>query len=156
MTDEMRQLLRNLVHERRTASLGTLHNGEPFVSMVPFAVSGENSFIIHVSGLAAHTRDMLAHPRVSLMITALEDADTMPQALPRVTVDAVARRLADDDPEYAAAREAYLTRFPQSEPIFELGDFSLFAIEPASLRLVAGFGAASTLSPAELTEALQA
>ncbi|MHB0969247.1 MAG: HugZ family pyridoxamine 5'-phosphate oxidase [Thermoanaerobaculia bacterium] len=152
----MRQLLRDLVQQRRTASLGTLHNGEPFVSMVPFAVSAGNCFIVHVSGLAAHTRDMLAHPRVSLMITAIEDADTMPQALPRVTIDAATRRLADDDPIYTAAREAYLTRFPQSEPIFELGDFALFAIEPASLRLVAGFGAASTLSPADLTEALQA
>lgn len=76
----MSQLLRDLVHGRRTAALGTLHNGEPFVSLVPFAVSGSNSFIIHVSGLAAHTRDMLAHSRVSLMITAVEDSDTMPQA----------------------------------------------------------------------------
>jgi hypothetical protein len=156
MNLEMSQLLRDLVHGRRTAALGTLHNGEPFVSMVPFAVSDDGSFVIHVSGLAAHTRDMLAHPRVSLMITAIEDSDTMSQALPRVTVEATVRQLEKDGAEYAGAREAYLTRFPQSEPIFELGDFSLFAFVPSSIRLVAGFGQASTLSPDDLAQALRA
>jgi heme iron utilization protein len=155
MSSEREQLLRDLVRQRRTGSLGTLHNGEPSVSMVPFAVTGDSRFILHVSGLAAHTRDMLSHPRVSLMITAAEDEATMPQALPRMTVDGVARQVTGDAADYAESREAYLGRFPQSEPMFGLGDFSLFAIEPASIRLIAGFAQAWTLTPDDLVRALR-
>jgi putative heme iron utilization protein len=80
--------------------------------------------------------------------------DAMPQALPRVTVQGEAQELTDDAPLYAAARAAYLARFPDSEPMFGFGDFSLFVIRPASLRLVGGFAQAKTLAPEDLVAAL--
>ena len=61
--------LASLVRSRTVAALGTLHAGAPFVSMVPFAVLPEgDAFVIHVSRLAAHTRDMIDDPRVSLLV----------------------------------------------------------------------------------------
>jgi len=52
--------LASLVHRRTAAALGTLHAGAPVVSMVPYAVLPDGSaFVIHVSRLAAHTKDML-------------------------------------------------------------------------------------------------
>ena len=47
--------LRNLLNAQRVAALGTLdESGQPFVSMVPFAVDGSNgTLVIHVSGLGA-------------------------------------------------------------------------------------------------------
>jgi hypothetical protein len=40
------------------------------------------------------------------------------------------------------AREVYLARFPEAEPMTHLGDFSFVAIQPISARQVAGFGTA--------------
>ena len=73
MDATLTRTMRELVLGRSVAALGTLHAGEPLVSMVPYALHGaDHNFLIHVSALAAHTRDMLAHPRVSLLITAAE------------------------------------------------------------------------------------
>jgi heme iron utilization protein len=140
---------------RRIASLGTLHQGEPFVSMVPYAVLPDASgLVVHVSGLSAHTGDMLASPRVSVMIAAADAPDALAQALPRVTIQADAVPIAASDPGHGAARAAYLARFPHAARIFELPDFSLFVIRPVSLRLIAGFAQARTLPPQALAEAL--
>jgi hypothetical protein len=157
MDDTLASKLRELVTSRSTAALGTLHSGAPYVSMVPFALLNDGSaFIVHVSQLAAHTRDMLADPRVSLLIAEPERPGTSPQALPRVTVVGTARRLSGGSPEQAAARDAYLARFPDAAPLFGLGDFSLFAITPTSVRWVAGFAQARSLTPAAFARAVRA
>ena len=50
--------IKSLLATQRIASLGTLHDGDPHVSMVPFAVLPAGpDFVIHVSSLAAHTGD---------------------------------------------------------------------------------------------------
>jgi len=123
--------------------------------MVPFAlVSDGSAFILHVSGLAAHTSDMLAEPRVSLLIAEPEGSGVPPQALPRATVLGNARQLSAESTEYESARGAYLTRFPDSAPMFGLGDFSLFAIAPSTVRWVAGFGQALSLTPESFAKAV--
>lgn len=157
MNDALALGLRALLTGRSVAALGTLHSGAPYVSMVPFALLEDGSaFVIHVSGLAAHTRDMLADPRVGLLVMGSEQAGVPPQALPRVTVLGSAIRLGPESAEHARAREAYLKRFPDSAPIFELGDFSLFAIAPTSGRFVAGFAQAVSLTPESLSGAVKA
>ena len=153
---DLANTLRTLLETQPIASLGTLHKGEPYVSMVPFALLPGGVFIIHVSTLAAHTKDMLESPRVSLLVIAPLEADASPQALARVTIQADAERLDDAMPEHAEARAAYLERFPQSAQTFELSDFSLFAIRPRSLRLVGGFAQAKTLTPEGFARALSA
>ena len=126
MDDALHRQLYSLVHGRRIASLGTLDKGEPFVSMVPYALHGERaSPIIHVSALSAHTRHMLVHPRVSFMVTESENAPDgdgqpiAPQALPRVTVQGDASRLDPEGDDYTAAKRAYLARFPDAALMFE-------------------------------------
>ena len=53
--DESIAELGALVGGRQVAALGTLHEGAPYVSAVPFALLEDGSaFIIHVSELAAH------------------------------------------------------------------------------------------------------
>jgi putative heme iron utilization protein len=54
--------------------------------------------------------------------------------------------MARDGDAYAAARDTYLARFPESEVTFGLDDFSLFALQPVAARLVAGFGRAYGLT----------
>ncbi len=49
------QTLRELLRTQQVAALGTLHQGQPYVSMVPFALlPGGSGFVIHVSQLATH------------------------------------------------------------------------------------------------------
>lgn len=114
--------------------------------MVPFVLPPDDTrLFIHVSALATHTRDMQEHPRVSLLVMAEPDGVTGPQALPRVAVQADAVTVPSDAPDYPAACAAYLGRFPDAAQTFELGDFSIVALKPASARLVAGFGRAYSL-----------
>lgn len=138
--------LRRLLDRRPVAALGTLHRGDPAVSMVPFAMlPGAAALVIHVSSLATHTRDLQQHPRVSLLVMAEPDSSVPPQALPRVALQCDARTLPRDGAEYDAARAAYLERFPDAAPTFELGDFAIVVLQPVSARLVAGFGRAYSL-----------
>jgi len=155
MTPTHTQILRDLLRTQQVAALGTLHRGQPYVSMVPFALRpGGTDFIIHVSQLAAHTKDMLASPQVSLLVVAPPAPGVMAQELARITVQGEAVQYGPGTPEHAVAKTAYLARFPQSEMMFGFADFSLFAIVPASIRFVGGFAQATTISPQALAEAL--
>jgi putative heme iron utilization protein len=156
MDDSLALKLRRLLAGRSVAALGTLHAGAPYVSMVPFALLEDASaFVIHVSRLAAHTNDMLADPRVSLLVMEAEQPGVSPQALPRATVLGRALELTADSADHARARNVYLKRFPSSAPMFELGDFSLFTITPDTVRWVAGFGQALSLTPASFAKAVR-
>src|SRR5262249_39789819 len=138
--------LQSLLASRRVASLGTIHEGEPYVSMVPFALRSDGSaFLIHVSGLSAHTEDMLADPRVALLVMDVEKPAMMAQVLARVTVLGTAAQISEPSPEYDAGKLRYLERFPDAEPMFNLGDFSVFAITPTHVRWIGGFAGAQTL-----------
>lgn len=150
MPDLRGELLRSLLRSQTVGALATLHKGRPAVSMVPFAQSpGSSALAIHVSRLATHTQDMEVTPEVALLVIATPQPDVAPQALPRISITGLARRCAPEDSEYDAARAAYLARFPESEPMFGFGDFSIFLIEPASIRGVAGFGQAWSLNRAQ-------
>jgi len=155
MKPEHARTLRDLLFTQQVAALGTLHEGEPYVSMVPFALlPGGASLIIHVSQLAAHTKDMLAHPQVSLLVIAPPTPEVTAQELARITLLGEAVQVARGTPEHAAAKAAYLARFPQTEMLFGFSDFSLFAIVPESIRFVGGFAQATTLSPETLASVL--
>ena len=150
-------VLRSLVLGRSVAALATLHDGAPFASMVPFAATlhgGRLRLVAHVSGLAAHTRDMRADPAVCLLVTAAESADVPPQALPRVSLPGRAEFVPADHPHHAVLKAAYLAKFPEAADLFAFADFSLVAIEPTSARLVAGFARATTLSADSLAAAM--
>jgi putative heme iron utilization protein len=150
-------LLRELVRAQPVAALGTLHAGAPWVSMVPYAVLPDGTaFVIHVSQLAGHTRDMLESPAVSLLVIAPPAPGVTPQERARVTVQGHAHACAAGAADYAAARDAYLARFPNSERMFAFADFSLFLIRPTRARLVGGFARATDVSAADLAAALEA
>jgi hypothetical protein len=140
--------LRELLRTQQVAALGTLHKGQPYVSMVPFAVLPRGAgFVIHVSQLATHTKDMLSIPHVSLLVVAPPTPEIPAQALARVTIQGEALRYINGTQGHASAKAAYLSRFPQSAQMFSFSDFSLFAIRPSSIRFVGGFAQATTISP---------
>jgi putative heme iron utilization protein len=148
--------LKNLVHGQPVAALGTLHEGRPFVSMVPFAVLPDGSaMVIHVSHLATHTKDMLDNPAVSLLVMAPLTPELSPQELARVTIQGQAVPCDAASPKYAEAKSVYIERFSQSAGMFDFADFQLFLIEPTSARHVGGFARAATLGSDALTDVLR-
>lgn len=152
------QALRTLFATQRVAALGTLgEDGRPFVSMVPFAVEpASGQVVIHVSGLAAHTGNLMRHAEVSLLVMQAEVAGEPVHALPRATLEGVATVLALESAPWAAARVAYLARFPEAEPMTTLGDFRFVGISIAGARQVAGFGAARSLDGEAILQVLRA
>jgi len=149
MTPDQAQGLKQLLQAQDVAALGTLHRGEPFVSMVPYALLADGRLVIHVSQLATHTRDMQEHAGVSVMVLGARAPDALPQEQPRASLQGVAQPCPEDAAEYAAARQAYLARFPHSEEMFGFGDFWLVLITPRSLRFVAGFAQAWSVTAAD-------
>lgn len=157
MPDPLASVLRGLLLDRSTAALATLDEGRPAASMIPFAVhAGPEGLrlVTHVSGLAAHTRQMRAVPEVCLLVTAAERSGTMPQALARVSLPARAEFIPAEHPDHASLKAAYLAKFPDAADLFLLGDFSIVAFTPESGRLVAGFGRAVTLDPEAIAAAV--
>ena len=156
MNADLNERLARLLRLRTTAALGTLHAGAPFVSMVPYAIAADGSgFVIHVSKLAAHTKDMLADARVSLLVAEVEASGKPAQALARVTVQGTARRIPANSPDLSRLKTPYLARFPEAEQLFGFTDFSIFLIRPESARFVAGFADAHSLTGASMVVLLQ-
>lgn len=149
--------LRTLLQTQRVAALGTLNaDGSPFVSMVPFAVEPASvQLVIHVSGLAGHTRNLQTTPHVSLLVMQAEVAGEPVHALSRVTLEGVAAVFERDSAVWQLARDAYLARFPEAEPMTELGDFMFVGITVQGARQVAGFGAARSLDAETVAEVLR-
>src|SRR5512135_1723801 len=87
MTGADRQALRRLLLRQEVAALATLHRDEPFASMVPYALlPAGRGLVVHVSRLATHTQDMVAHPKVSLLVVAERTPEVSAQALERATL----------------------------------------------------------------------
>jgi putative heme iron utilization protein len=146
MQTDQAQRLRQLLNSQEIAALATLHQGEPAVSMVPYALlPGSGSLVIHVSRLATHTRDMQAHSGVSMLVLGERTPQMLAQELPRVSLQGQAHPCPPEAADYAPARQAYLARFPQSEEMFGFADFSLFLVVPRSLRFVGGFAQAGSM-----------
>jgi putative heme iron utilization protein len=156
MNTELSERLVQLLRQRATAALGTLRDGAPFVSMVPYAIAADGSgFVVHVSKLAAHTKDMLADTRVSLLVAEAEGGGKSALALARVSLQGTARRMPSGSPDLSGSRAAYLARFPEAAQMFDFADFSIFLIRPVSVRFVAGFGEAHSLSAETFAQLLQ-
>jgi hypothetical protein len=148
--------VRSLLQARRVAALGTIAgDGAALVSMVPFAIEPQQRcLVIHVSELAAHTRNLQATNRVSLLVMESEVPGQPVHALPRVTFDGTASVPERESGPWLACRAAYLARFPEAEMMTQLGDFKFVAIELKGARQVAGFGAARSIDEDEVRLAL--
>jgi len=152
------QEIKALLRRRRWAALAVLDgDGAPAASMVAYAFDeATEGLILHLSRLAAHTRQILAQPRIALVVgdpdCATDQAVSDPQLLARVSLNGLIHPIDRASADYMAARAAYLARLPTAEQLFALGDFQLFRFRPESLRFVGGFGRAHTLDWDQLRE----
>jgi hypothetical protein len=142
---EPRTAARTLMREARSGALATLMagSGDPYCSLVNVATAVDGSPLLLISRLAVHTRNVLADPRVSLMLDERKPGDPLEGA--RVMLMGHAAKT-----ESEAARRRYIARQPEAEMFAGFGDFAFYEIKLKGAHLVAGFGRIVDLSPADL------
>lgn len=111
--------------------------------MVPFALDCGVP-LLHLSGIARHSRNLAVDARAGLMICTAEQEGQSVLALPRLSVQGVVEAVRERD--LGRAKESYLRRLPEATPLFELPDFRLFSLQLQRIYWIAGFGAARELS----------
>ena len=136
---------KKLVREGRSGALATLMagSGDPYCSLVNVATASDGAPLLLISRLAVHTRNILADPRVSLMVDERRAGDPLEGA--RVMLMGTAAATGD-----AASRRRYLARQPAAEMLTGFADFAFYRIEPRAAHLVAGFGRIVDLKPHDI------
>jgi hypothetical protein len=146
-----------LLDERRWAALATIGmRGKPEASMVAYVVDEKlDALYLHLSQLAAHSRNLLRNPDASLVVSEADSGDGDPQQMARVSLFGRVSCLQRDEPGYEEARCRYLHRLPTAEPLFDFADFRLFRFAIYTARFVGGFAQAHSYDAADLAEALR-
>ncbi|MTH78399.1 HugZ family protein [Paracoccus aestuariivivens] len=152
--DEARALARRLLAEMRHAVLGTLdpETGTPLVTRIAVQIDGTGTPVALLSGLAAHTRALIADPRAGLLVSddSVAKGDVMAHA--RLSVLAQAEQI-EATPEM---RDAWVGQDPKSKVYIGLPDFRFWRLVPQSGLLNGGFGRAFKLSPDDMLKSKDA
>jgi len=144
---------RTLIHLGRIASLSTLSRkqpGFPFGSLMPYALDSQGRPIFLVSTMAMHTQNLQADPRASLFVTE-PHASGDPLGASRVTLMGNVGRI--PEPDVAAARTAYLTRYPDSKYWVDFDDFFFYRMDVLDVYYVGGFGVMGWVPASDYSEA---
>jgi heme iron utilization protein len=112
------------------------HPGWPFGSVMPFALTADGSPLFLISGMAIHTQNLLAEPRVSLLVVQ-SGSGSDPLGSPRATLLGSARRI--DEPSQEL-RDTYLARHASARYWIDFSDFSFFQLDVTDVYFVGGFG----------------
>lgn len=147
MDAQSEKVLAHLIRNTRIATLATLRDETPQVSMVAYIHNDDfSSFYIFVSRLAQHTLDMQKKKSIGLLICETDDNRSDPQSLVRVSIRGTTEIIENGAPGYTPLKKQYLTRFPESEQLFSLTDFNFWRIIPKGGRYVAGFAKAYNIT----------
>ena len=143
---------KKLLREGRSGALATLMagSGDPYCSLVNMATAADGAPLLLISRLAVHTKNILADPRVSVMIDERKEGDPLQGA--RIML--MGSAAATDDPDI---RRRYLDRQPEAAMFAGFADFAFYRVTLKAAHLVAGFGRIVDLKPQDiLTETADA
>jgi hypothetical protein len=139
---------RQLMRAADRAVLATTLTGQPlpwpYASLVQVAFDHDGAALLLLSDLAEHTKNLLADPRVSLLIDGTA-GHAVPLAGPRLTLLGLATR--DEAPRL---RRRYVARHPSAEVYAGFKDFHLYQVAVERGHLVGGFGKIRWIEAAEL------
>jgi len=136
---------KKLLREGRSGALATLMqgSGDPYCSLVNVATATDGAPLLLISRLAVHTKNVLADPRVSLMLDERKAGDPLQGA--RVMLMGTAAVTSDRD-----ARRRYLERQPEAQMFAEFADFAFYRMTLRGAHLVEGFGRIVDLNPQDI------
>ena len=137
---EAKRLLRSV----RAGALATLDGDHsPFATLVNIATDFDGAPTLLMSGLSAHTRNLDADPRASILLA--EGGKGDPLAHARLTVTGNVRRI-DAEQERGRLKLRFLNRHPKSALYADFGDFAFYRLEIARAHLNGGFARAADFS----------
>lgn len=152
-----RELALRFRTEFKTVVLGTTSaDGVPDASVAPAVLRDDGAVYVYISGLAAHTRNLAATRRASLLLLEAESATAQLLARRRLTFPCTATAVPRANPEFDPIISAFRQKF--GAPISLLAtmpDFQIFRLTLQPGRLVAGFGEAYTVEPLDWTKLSQ-
>jgi heme iron utilization protein len=137
----------HLLHQAASGTLATHSRqpeGFPYPSILPFAPDFRHRPTILVSGLAEHTRNLLADPRAGFLISHAPDGDVLNGE--RVTLLGEFQKV-EQTPELT---QRYLRYHPDAERYLALGDFEFWVMSVTRMRYIGGFGAMGWVEGNEL------
>src|SRR5271163_1673455 len=116
--------VKSLLRRSRQGALATLmtESGDPYCSLVNVASHPDGSPILLISRLAVHTKNLLADPRVSLMLDERVEGDPLEGS--RIMLSGHAEEVAADE----IVRRRYLNAHPSAEMFVDFKDFSFFRL----------------------------
>lgn len=142
---EAKQFLRS-TRSGVLSSLSIKFAGYPFGSVMPFVLGHDCQPIVLISTIAEHTKNIIANPKVSLLVFAgAEDL----HANGRLTLIGEAVQIEKDDADLMAR---YCRYFPESTGYLTMHDFQFYRINIAQARYIAGFGKMSWMAGNELVD----
>jgi heme iron utilization protein len=132
---------RHMVRASLKSTLATTDcdTGEPYASMVLLATDLSGAPVTLISGLARHTRNLIAHPAASLLIDTSNPAGDA-ESGGRITLSGHFAASAS-----AATRARFLARHPAASIYADFADFAFYRFAIASAHLIEGFGRIITL-----------
>jgi hypothetical protein len=138
-------VFKKLLREARSGALATLMvgSGDPYCSLVNVATTAIGEPVLLLSRLAVHTKNLLADPRVSLMLDERREGDPLEGA--RIMLVGTAA-VADG----ADTRRRYLERQPEAAAFADFSDFAFYRMTLKGGHLVAGFGRIVDLKPQDV------
>jgi heme iron utilization protein len=137
----------HLLHQTASGTLATHSRqpeGFPYPSILPFALDSRHRPTILVSGLAEHTRNLLADPRAGFLVSHAPDGDVLNGE--RVTLLGTFQKV-EPTPEVT---QRYLRYHPDAARYLALGDFEFWVMSVERMRYIGGFGAMGWLDGKEL------
>ena len=144
---------KRLLRATRSGALSTIERkgGHPFATLVTVATDHDGSPILLLSQLSAHTRNLDAEPRCSILLA--EGGKGDPLAHPRLTVFGRAVKQKDEAVR-ARLKARFLSRHPKSGLYADFGDFGFWKIEVEGAHLNGGFAKAADFPAADVLTSL--
>lgn len=144
-TFNARLAAKKLLREGRSGALATVlpGSGDPYCSLVNVATGVDGAPLLLLSKLALHTKNILADPRVSLMLDERKEGDPLEGA--RVMLMGTCA----EAPRSSAA-SSYLRRHAEAEMFAGFADFAFYRMAITRAHLVAGFGRIVDLQPEDI------
>ncbi|MEM1284547.1 MAG: DUF2470 domain-containing protein [Pseudomonadota bacterium] len=151
--DEARWLAKSLIRTARHGALAVMdaETGLPHVSRVGVATSQSGAPVILISQLSPHFAALESNPSASILLGEPGRGD--PLAHPRISVAVTARKVTDED-ERALLRGRYLARHPKAELYVDFADFAFWLLEPTSASLNGGYGKAYEMEAGDVRSPL--
>ena len=126
--------------------------GQPQASYAPCVVDGDRNIYVFVSGLSAHTKNLTATSKASVLFIEDESKTQQIFARMRLSYDCVASLMDRESDEWNAIAQQFEDRFGNIVEVMRgLADFRIFQLQPQSGNFVVGFGAAYKVDPTELS-----